>query len=158
MIISNVCKMRNVLLCPLTSEKCSSSPSLSHPVTLLSDFFFPNTSWNKLDIGQKHMQRKYYWSTLGRKSNINMENRHVDKRGDGEGGTDWESSIDIYTLPCVKQIASGKLLYSTGSSAWCSEMTKMGGMDGGKEGRFKRDRIYVYLWLIHFVVQQKLTL
>jgi len=28
-----------------------------------------------------------------------------------------------YTLQCVKQIASGKLLYSTGSSAQCSVMT-----------------------------------
>ena len=28
--------------------------------------------------------------------------------------------IDIYTLPCVKQIAGRKLLYITGSSAQCS--------------------------------------
>ena len=33
-----------------------------------------------------------------------------------ESGKNWKSSTDIYTLPCVKQIASGKLLYSTGSS------------------------------------------
>ena len=31
-----------------------------------------------------------------------------------------ESNVDIYTLPYVKQIASGKLLYSMGSSAQCS--------------------------------------
>ena len=31
--------------------------------------------------------------------------------------------IYIYTLLCVKQLASEKLLYSTGSSAWCSVMT-----------------------------------
>ena len=35
----------------------------------------------------------------------------------------WEISIDIYTLSCVKQIASGNLLYSTGSSAGCSVVT-----------------------------------
>ena len=29
----------------------------------------------------------------------------------------------LYTLPCVKQIASGRLLYSTGNSAQCSVMT-----------------------------------
>ena len=29
----------------------------------------------------------------------------------------------IYTLPCVKQIVSGKLLHSSGSSAQCSVMT-----------------------------------
>ena len=27
--------------------------------------------------------------------------------GEGEGGTNWEMRIDIYTLPCVKQIAGG---------------------------------------------------
>ena len=27
----------------------------------------------------------------------------------GEGGTNRESSTDMYTLPCIEQIASGKL-------------------------------------------------
>ena len=34
----------------------------------------------------------------------------------------WESSTDVCTLPCVRYIASGKLLYSTGNSAQCSVM------------------------------------
>lgn len=44
-------------------------------------------------------------------------------------------STDIYTLPCVKQMASEKLLYSTGSSAWCSVITERGwdGMGMGWE-------------------------
>ena len=29
--------------------------------------------------------------------------------------------------------------------------------EGGVEGRFKREGIYVYIQLIHFIVQQKLT-
>ena len=37
--------------------------------------------------------------------------------GEGEGGMNWEISTDIYILPCVKQTASGKLLYSPGSPA-----------------------------------------
>ena len=41
----------------------------------------------------------------------------------GEKETNAESSSDIYTLSCVKQIASEKLLYNTGSPAWCSLMT-----------------------------------
>ena len=41
----------------------------------------------------------------------------------------WESSADIYTLSCVKQIASGKLLHSTGSSARCSVMAWRGGRE-----------------------------
>ena len=76
--------------------------------------------------------------------------------GEREGGTNWEIKIDIYTLPCVKQVASGNLLYSTGSSAQCSVMTQMGGMGGGVRGTSKREGIYVYIQLIHFVVQQKL--
>ena len=33
-----------------------------------------------------------------------------------------ESGIDINTLPCVNCVACGKLLHSTGGSAWCSVM------------------------------------
>ena len=31
------------------------------------------------------------------------------------------------------------------------------GRDGAWGGRLKREEIYVYVWLSHFVVQQKLT-
>ena len=44
--------------------------------------------------------------------------------GGGKGReTNWEIRIDICILTCVKQIASGKLLQSTESSARCSVMT-----------------------------------
>ena len=69
----------------------------------------------------------------------------------------WETGIDINTLLCVKQTACGKLLYSTGSSAWCSVVTERGGKEGGLGRRSKRQGIYVYRELIHFVVEQKLT-
>ena len=46
-----------------------------------------------------------------------------DTVGEGESGTNGESSIDIYTLPCVKQISDEMLLYNTGSPAWHSGMT-----------------------------------
>ena len=52
-----------------------------------------------------------------------VENGLVDTAGEGESGTNWEIRTDIYTLPRVKQIASGKVLYSTGCSAWRSVMT-----------------------------------
>ena len=42
------------------------------------------------------------------------------------------------------------LLYSTGNSTRCSVMTEMG-------RKSKKDGIYVYIWLIHFAAQQKLT-
>ena len=60
----------------------------------------------------------------------------MDTDTEGEGGTNWEIKIDIYTLPCVKQIARENLLQSTGSSAQCSVMTYRGrqweGVPGGR--------------------------
>jgi len=41
-----------------------------------------------------------------------------------EEGTNWDTGTDIPTLPHVNQIASEKLLYSTGSSVPCSVMTR----------------------------------
>ena len=35
--------------------------------------------------------------------------------GDGEHGMNWEIQIGIYTLPCVKWIASGKLRIAQGA-------------------------------------------
>lgn len=44
----------------------------------------------------------------GKNGNADIESRHVVTGGEA---TNWESKTDIYTLPCVKHIASGKLLY-----------------------------------------------
>ena len=57
-----------------------------------------------------------------------QEYRHIHREwicglGRGEVGTNWEIGIDIDTLPYVRQIASRKLLYSTGVSTRCSVMT-----------------------------------
>ena len=51
----------------------------------------------------------------------------------------WESSIDIYTLPCIKYIPSGELVYSTGRSAWGSMMTERGVGGVVVEGKLKRE-------------------
>ena len=62
----------------------------------------------------------------------------MDTVGEGEGGMNGESSIDIYTLPCVKQMAGEKLPINTGSPGWCSVMTKgsrVGEVEGGSRGR-----------------------
>ena len=80
----------------------------------------------------------------------------MDTAAEGEGGMNWESRIVIQTLRCVKQMDTGKLLESTGSSAQCSVMTE--GRDGGwAQGRSKREGTHVYIKPIHFIVQQKLT-
>ena len=52
--------------------------------------------------------------------NTDIENGHVITGQEGDGGMNWEVRIDIYTLPCIKQTASGKLLSSAGSLAQCS--------------------------------------
>ena len=41
-------------------------------------------------------------------------------RQEGEGEINGESSLDAYTLPYIKQIASGNLLYYSGNSNWGS--------------------------------------
>ena len=64
----------------------------------------------------------------------------------------------IYTLPCIRWTANGRLLYSTGTAVQGSEMTYRGGMGVGVRGRLKREEgIYVCIELIPTAVQQKLT-
>ena len=62
--------------------------------------------------------------------------------------------MEIYTLPYVKQTASGNLLYESGSSnqVLCDSLE---GWEVG--GRLKREGTCVYLWLIHVDVWQKPT-
>ena len=53
-------------------------------------------------------------------------NKHVDTVGEGESGINGESSINIYTLSCVKWTVGEKLLYNTitqGAQSGCSVMT-----------------------------------
>ena len=51
----------------------------------------------------------------------------------GGGGMDWEVRIDLCVLPCVIQIASGKLLYCMGSSAqFCDDLERCDG-EGERE-------------------------
>ena len=56
------------------------------------------------------------------------------------------------TLPYVKQLANGNLLYDSGNSNRGSVSTLRGGLVREMGGRFKREGICVYLWLIHVEV------
>ena len=47
-------------------------------------------------------------------------------REEGEGALNWETGIDIYTLPHIKQITNKDLLHSTGNSTQQSVMTYTG--------------------------------
>ena len=55
--------------------------------------------------------KAYIWNTerwswwiylLGRNTDAYTENRPVDREGEGERGTNWESSTELYTPPRVK--------------------------------------------------------
>ena len=47
----------------------------------------------------------------------------------------WKSNIDIYILPCVKQVVGGKLLCNIGSSLSCSVKTQRGEMGRQREAQ-----------------------
>ena len=57
-----------------------------------------------------------------RNTDTDVENGFVDTAGERKGGTNSKSSTEIYINPCVKQQASGKLMYKTRSSAWSTVM------------------------------------
>ena len=63
----------------------------------------------------------------------------------GEGGENWESSIETSMLPYVKLIASGNLLYDAGSSIQCSVTIYWGGMGWRREeGSRGREHMYTF--------------
>ena len=53
------------------------------------------------------------------------------------------------TIPYVKYIANGNLLYDSKNSKRNSVTIQWGGMGREMGGSFKREGTYVYLWLIH---------
>ena len=61
------------------------------------------------------------------------------------GDGDFHAHITMY-----KQRANESLLYSTGNSTRCSVITYMG-------RKSKKEEVYVYIWLTHSTVQQKIT-
>ena len=94
------------------------------------------------------LEKWYWWNYLqGRNGDAEVENGLVDTVGDGEGGTNWKSSTDIHTLPCVTQIPRGELssVLSDGLEGWGE----------GVGGRPTREGLHTQL--IHSVIQQKLT-
>lgn len=67
--------------------------------------------------------RKMILMNLGSREGMwdaDIDNELGDTVEEGKSETNGESSVDIYTRPCVKQRASEKFLYNTRSPAWCS--------------------------------------
>ena len=57
----------------------------------------------------------------------------------------WETRTEVYALPFVKQIASGKLLHRAGNSAWCSVVTQGFGMGGGRIEVQGREDLWIHI-------------
>ena len=69
------------------------------------------------------LEKWYWWTNLqGKNEDADIEKGFVDTVGEGESMMGEESSINMYTLPCVKSIAGEKLLCNTGSPASQSVM------------------------------------
>ena len=86
------------------------------------------------EVSQKDKKTNIYWRmyldskkmvqmSQGRDRDAGVENGCVDTEGGREDGVNWEIGTDWRAVPCMKQIASGNLLHSTGSSAQCSVVT-----------------------------------
>ena len=98
-----------------------------------------------------NLESWYWWTCLqGSNADADTEKRLVDTVREGEGGTNWENDTETHTLPSVKQIASGNLLYDAGSPnpvLW--QPTGVGW--GGKWEKVsrRRGRMYSYGWFMY---------
>ena len=90
----------------------------------------------------------------GSKGDSDIKNRPLNSLG-GEGGMIWENSIEIYTLPYIKQIASGSLMLTQGTQGQCSVTTWRDGVTSKAGGGLRREGTHVCLWPIHVDVRQK---
>ena len=98
-----------------------------------------------------NLERWYQWSYVqGSKGDTDIKNRLSDTVGEGEGGMIWENSMETYTLPYVKYVASGSLMYNAGNpnlvlcdnlEGWRKEGCGRGIQEGGVH-------MYVYGWFM----------
>ena len=57
-----------------------------------------------------------------------------------------------YITTVCEILAHGKLLYSTGTPAWCSVMTYR----GARAGQLKREDIYIYIYIYIYILMTDL--
>ena len=85
----------------------------------------------------------------GNNGETDIENRLMDM-GRGEERVRCMERVTWKLTIC--KIANRNWLYGSGNANGGSESTQRGGMGREAGGRFKREGIYVYLWLIHVEV------
>ena len=79
----------------------------------------------------RNLERWYWWSySRGNKRDADIKDQLLDTVGEGEGGMIWDSGIytEIYTLPYVRRMAGGNLLYNTGNPKLVLDDHLEGGM------------------------------
>ena len=82
------------------------------------------SSWAQYNAYIWNLERWYWWTYLqSSNGDADLENRLLDTAEEGEGGTNWENSMETYISRYVKEIANGDLLCDTGSSTQCSLTT-----------------------------------
>ena len=90
------------------------------------------------------LERWRRWSYVqGSKGDTDIQNRLVDTVGEGDRGMVWKESAEAYTLPSVKEIASGSSAYDAGTRSRCSVTTWRMGTQGCLWP------IHASLWPIH---------
>ena len=98
-----------------------------------------------------NLKKWYKWTYLQNRHRVKVvQNKLMVTKGerswrDKLGDSDWHIHSTTYKLDNNKT-----LLYSPGNSTQYPVMTYVGIVS-------KKELIYVYIWLIHFAVQQKLT-
>ena len=75
-----------------------------------------------------NLERWYRWTYLqGNNERHRYREQTYEHRSavgeEGEVGTNGESNMEAYILPCVKQITNGNLLHDSGNSNWSSVTT-----------------------------------
>ena len=118
-----------------------------HPWVSLKEVDEPRvcyTEWSKSERENQtwcinayiwNLERWNWWTYLqGSSGDAEIGNKLEDTVGDGEGGMNWESSLETHTLPYVKWIASGSLLYDAGNSDLVP-CDSLGRWEGGSRGR-----------------------
>ena len=63
------------------------------------------------------------------KKRQDVQNRHWDSVGEGEGGMFLENSIETSILSRVKQITSPGWMHETSALGWCTGKTQRDGME-----------------------------
>ena len=111
-----------------------------------------------------NLKRWYWWTYLqGSKEDTDIEKRLVDTVGEGEGGTNWESRTETYTLSYAKLDTSGNLLSDAGSSnlELCDNLEGWDRVGDRREGQEGGDIHNTYGWFMlmygrnqHNIVEQ----